>query len=137
MATKHEPTVPPWIADRLTPQRRAVLQALAKSHDHPTAAEIYERARKAAPGISFATVYNSLRFFKDNGLILELPGPNGASRYDATIEPHAHAHCSRCGDVVDIPLPAELKPQVDSWRVDEVRISITGLCPSCRAATTH
>ena len=129
----HTPAVPAWLADRLTPQRRAVFTALAKSYDHPTAAEIYERARKAVPTISFATVYNSLRFFKDNGVVLELPGPNGASRYDATTAPHGHATCTRCGSVVDFPTPTGPTPEVSGWRVDDVQISVSGLCPNCRA----
>lgn len=140
MTKKHHriPAVPAWLADRLTPQRRAVFTALAKSHDHPTAAEIYERARKVVPSISFATVYNSLRFFKDHGAVLELPGPNGASRYDATIAPHGHATCTRCGCVVDFPTPQSGPvPEVTGWRVDDVQISVAGLCPTCRTAATN
>ena len=53
----------------LTPQRRAVLRVVAESDGHLTANEIFEAARKALPSISFATVYNSLKYLRAAGLI--------------------------------------------------------------------
>ena len=46
----------------LTRQRQVVLDAVQAGDHHPTAAEVFDAARRKLPGISFATVYNSLRF---------------------------------------------------------------------------
>ena len=65
-----------------TKQRQAVLQVIHESEDHLTANEVFEHARRILPGISFATVYNSLRYLKQEGHIGEITFGTGASRYD-------------------------------------------------------
>jgi len=78
-ATGEAPTVPGRL--RMTPQREAVLTALRRSHDHPTASELYDRAKDYYPGLSYATVYNALRALKLQGLALELAVDGGPARY--------------------------------------------------------
>src|SRR5512143_3864135 len=89
----------------LTRQRRVVFEVVRSGDHHPTAAEVFEAARKALPGISFATVYNSLRYLKEQGMVREISFGNGASRYDRETERHDHALCSSCGQLVDFDLP--------------------------------
>ena len=64
---------------RLTPQREAVFQVILEREDHPTASDIFEAAKRRLPGISYATVYNSLRYLKEAGLVLEINF--GSSRF--------------------------------------------------------
>jgi Fe2+ or Zn2+ uptake regulation protein len=45
---------------RLTPQRQQVYDVLLQKRDHPTAEEVFIRAKQAMPEISHATVYNCL-----------------------------------------------------------------------------
>src|SRR5215210_4092688 len=95
----------------LTRQREAVLQVIRESENHLTASEIFEAARSRLPSISYATVYNSLKYLKDVGLVHELSlGGAGASRYDRETERHDHAVCTACGKLVDFdqPLTKEL-----------------------------
>ena len=66
----------------LTKQRRAVLRAIRESDEHLTANEVFERARRLLPRISFATVYNSLRYLKNEGLIVEIRFGADCIRYD-------------------------------------------------------
>ena len=89
----------------LTPQRRAVLEAVRESTEHPTAREILERARGKVPRLSYATVYNALDYLKRAGLVHEVSLGGGASRYDGRDPSHAHAICGECGSVVDIGDP--------------------------------
>ncbi len=49
----------------LTKQRKVVLQVIREAEEHLTANEVFENSRQLLPTISFATVYNSLRFLKD------------------------------------------------------------------------
>ena len=57
---------------RMTPQRQAILDAVRASHNHPRAADIFERVRAVLPGIAFGTVYNALHALADHGVILQL-----------------------------------------------------------------
>jgi len=88
----------------LTPQREVVLRVVRESAEHLTAAEIYAAARRIRPSLSYATVYNSLRYLKEAGLVREITFGNGASRYDRETARHDHALCTRCGALLDFDL---------------------------------
>src|SRR6266480_7994523 len=93
--------------EKLTRQREAVLQVIRSREDHPTANEIFQAARLQLPTISYATVYNSLRFLKEARLVHEIKFGDGASRYDRETERHDHAICNECGKLVDFDLPQD------------------------------
>jgi len=90
---------------RLTHQRDAVLRVIREREDHPTAGEIFVAARQRLPGISYATVYNSLRYLRDAGLVSEIKSGDSASRYDRETDRHDHAICTDCGRLADFDLP--------------------------------
>ncbi len=124
---------------RLTPQRRAVLEVLQTAHNHPTAAEVYDRVREVAPGIGAATVYRSLGLLVQAGQALELSLGNGtAARYDGNTSRHDHLVCDRCGQAVDIDLPSPVEMMVDElahstgFAITGYDLQLRGLCPSCR-----
>ncbi len=121
---------------KLTPQREAVYQVIRESEGHPTASDIFEAARKRLPGISYATVYNSLRYLKDAGLVHEINFGDGASRYDGVLERHDHAICNQCGKLVDLDMPeaAKLMPAAarkSRFRPQSVHLTLRGVCPDC------
>ena len=124
-------------ARALTPQRRAVLQAVAESDKHPTAGEIFESARRRLPSISFATVYNSLKYLTDAGLVREINFGKGSSRYDRETARHDHAVCSRCGRLVDFDLPETTRliraaARRSRFKPESVHLTLVGVCPGCR-----
>jgi Fur family transcriptional regulator, peroxide stress response regulator len=124
--------------DRLTPQRQAVLEVIRERADHPTAGEIFEAARKRLPSLSHATVYNSLKYLRDAGLVREICFGDSASRYDREIDRHDHAICNQCGKLVDFDLPeaAELMraaARKSRFTPESVHLTLTGVCPDCRA----
>jgi Fe2+ or Zn2+ uptake regulation protein len=121
----------------LTPQREIVLGVIRDSDGHMTASEIFEAARRRMPSISFATVYNSLRYLKDAELIAEISFGNGASRYDRETGRHDHAICTNCGKMVDFDLTetAELiraAARRSKFKPESVHLTLRGLCPECR-----
>ena len=79
-----------------TKQRRAVLEVVKASHDHPTAADIMDRLREKHRN-SIRDIYNSLKYLVRKGLIKELHITGGVSRYDGRMEEHHHAVCDKCG----------------------------------------
>ena len=122
---------------KLTPQRDAVLQVILARADHPTANEIFEAARQRLPTISYATVYNSLRYLKEAGLVHEIKFGDSASRYDRETDRHDHAICNSCGKLVDFDLPqtAELMQAAarkSRFKPESVHLTLRGLCVDCR-----
>ena len=128
---------------RLTPQRRAVLDVLRTSEDHPTAADVLDRVRKQHPGIGAATVYRSLALLVETGEALELNLGDGASaRYDGNTSHHDHVVCVDCGRAVDVarnsPTPslAGLARRT-GFSITGYDLQFHGRCPDCRNAQTH
>lgn len=120
----------------LTKQRQSVLRVIRESDKHLTANEVFDNARQILPGISFATVYNSLRYLKQEGLIGEIRFGTGAKLYDRKLVRHDHAICDDCGKLVDleIPLPDGLLKEAanrSKFKVVSVELTLRGLCPEC------
>ena len=104
--------------------------------DHPTASDIFEAARRRLPGISYATVYNSLRYLKDAGLVYEINFGDNASRYDRETDRHDHAICNDCGKLVDFDLPDAAKlmnaaARKSRFKPQSVHLTLRGRCPDC------
>ena len=121
----------------LTKQREVVLQVIRTGEEHLTANEVFDKAKQLLPGISFATVYNSLRYLKKVNLIGEISFGNGASRFDSLTSRHDHAICTKCGKLVDmeIDLPNEvvdLATKFSKFKVESIELTLRGLCPECR-----
>jgi len=120
----------------LTKQREVVLLVIREEQEHLTANEVFDKAKQLLPSISFATVYNSLRYLKDAGHIAEISFGNGASRYDSKLTRHDHAICTKCGKLVDmeIELPAEViafAAEFSKFKLESLELTLRGLCPDC------
>ncbi|HEX8370138.1 MAG TPA: transcriptional repressor [Pyrinomonadaceae bacterium] len=120
----------------LTKQREVVLQVIRDAEEHLTANEVFDKAKQLLPSISFATVYNSLRYLKDAGHIAEISFGNGASRFDSMTSRHDHAICTKCGKLVDmeLDLPIELvnlAAEYSKFKPESLELTLRGLCPNC------
>lgn len=120
----------------LTKQRQAVLRAVRGSDKHLTANEVFDDARRLLPGISFATVYNSLNYLKKEGLIGEFRFGTDAKLYDRKLTQHGHAICNHCGKLVDLelPLPDGLLAEAadrSKFKAESIELILRGLCPEC------
>ena len=125
-----------------TKQREAVLRVIRESDEHLTAIEVFEGARRLLPGISFATVYNSLRYLKTEGLIGEVRVGSDAARFDRKLTRHDHAVCRECGKLVDLDLPApkallKKAAELSQFEADSVEIILRGTCPDCMKLKTN
>ncbi|MGH2451043.1 MAG: Fur family transcriptional regulator [Candidatus Limnocylindria bacterium] len=121
---------------RVTPQRRAVWAALEESElNHPSADDVFDRARRNLPELSRATVYNALRDFVEAGLLAPLDG-RGVQRFDANQDPHQHFRCLSCGALHDVHPRGLEKLTLDAkgFTVERMRVVIEGLCPQCSQA---
>lgn len=120
----------------LTKQREVVLQVIRAAEHHLTANEVFDEAKRLLPTISFATVYNSLRYLKEAGHIAEIQFGNGASRFDRKTFRHDHAICTSCGKLIDmeLELPPELVEMAANYsrfKPESLELTLRGLCPEC------
>ena len=121
---------------RMTEQRRAVYDALMEERNHPTAVEVFMKARNRMSTISLATVYNCLETLSSCGLVKTVNLERGPARYCPNTKEHAHFYCDDCGVVLDLPLRSRRHAE-DVWELPE-QLSIThhevafrGVCPKC------
>ena len=123
---------------RVSPQREAILAAMADSPDHPTAEAVHARLLPTIPDMSLATVYKTLTALKACGEVLELQFSNQDNRYDAARpKPHPHLICQGCGAVEDPDLPdveamAQALAEATGYAITSHRLDFFGLCPQCR-----
>ena len=122
---------------RNTAQRQLILDVVLNSLDHPTAEEVYIRARKEAAHISLGTVYRNLAFLSESGQIRKLSSPDGPDHYDFNLESHYHFLCQNCGEMCDIPLScspkeqAVMAPKEAGFDIRGYSLVYVGLCPNC------
>ena len=118
-------------------KRNAILACLQGTNSHPSAEMVYEMLQSEHPDISLATVYRNLARFKSQGLVSSVATVRGVERFDAMTHPHVHFICTGCDSIVDLPqmeIPESLRAEaeeVSGCRVQECRLTFTGLCESC------
>lgn len=122
----------------MTLQRKSVYEVVREATDHPTAADVMERLRQGGHKVAHATVYNSLRYLTEVGVIQELQIGSGPARYDARLEAHQHVFCVRCGRVDEVLAlqPSEylgIIQQETGYRVEHLDVIAKGICPECAA----
>ncbi len=123
---------------RVTPQRLAILEYLDGNTDHPSAEDIFSAVKHRHPGISFATVYNTLETLKRVNGVRELKIDATRRRYDPNPRAHHHLICGDCGMIVDIhadyqlAVPAEVSASFD---VTGNHVEFFGICHPCKKRT--
>ena len=117
--------------ERLTSQRKVILEYLQSVHSHPTAEEVWLAVKERLPQISLATVYRNLEWLKEKGKIREIEGR--VARFDADLSSHCHFVCRRCGRVFDVwREPRVFKRQmIGVGRIEKQEVYLYGVCQSC------
>jgi Fur family peroxide stress response transcriptional regulator len=123
---------------RITPQRIAVMKALSKSKNHPSAEEIYKEVIEKFPKISIATIYNVLTVLKKENLIKTIRINDETNRYDYDLSVHAHFLCKECSRVYDVDIEEKIISDIIKGNIllknsiiDGTEIMIKGICPKC------
>jgi Fe2+ or Zn2+ uptake regulation protein len=117
---------------RLTRQREEVLGVLMQRQDHPTASEVFLRAKKHMPSISLATIYNCLEALVQCGLVKQVNVDRAPTRYCANLSNHGHFFCERCGSVTDVEMLLDGRWKLPpGFVVSHSEVSFRGLCPKC------
>ena len=123
---------------RITDQRRAVCDYLARTESHPTPSEVYAQVSENHPEISRATVYNTLNALRDLGAIVEISVGGDHTHYDTNPNPHVNLVCLRCEQVYDyagdVPLDAlyETMSTQRGFQAVSAQVQRVGFCIECQ-----
>ena len=129
-------------AQRFTPIRRQVLQALLSSHRPLGAYEVIEELARSMPRPAPITVYRALEFLMANGLVHRIESRNAylacAHDHDAAAMV-AFLICERCGTVGEIPAAPVAQSLSVAARASGFApklsvVEITGTCFHCQKA---
>ncbi len=127
-------------AQRLTPIRRRVLEALLSRHKPLGAYEIIARLRARGAAPAPITIYRALEFLRENGLVHRIESRNA---FVACINNHASGDpvvfllCERCGAVGEAGSAAIADTLKSAARAAGFTpkapvIEIAGTCAHCR-----
>jgi Fe2+ or Zn2+ uptake regulation protein len=104
-----------------TPQRLAVARFVLGTDSHPTADQVWAKARRACPTLSRATVYNTLNLLAEKGLLKARVITEGVVVFDPHVERHHHFVDEGTGRIHDIPWEAVRVTGESSLRGFEIR----------------
>lgn len=124
---------------KITPQRRAIVDALLFMGKPQTAKEVLTEVRNSHPEISLDTVYRNLNFLGEIGILARLNLKSSEkSRYEIVKKHHHHLICLGCGESLCIEhCPLENCPCISGENGYEIvghAFEIYGYCPVCRNA---
>jgi Fur family peroxide stress response transcriptional regulator len=117
----------------MTPQRAGIIRLLEGNKSHPSAEDIHKRLAKKMPGVSFATVYNTLQTLLEAGDIAEVKIDPSRRRFDPGTHHHGHLMCVRCGMIADLPpsRPPVPRGAPRGFRVLRSVSDFYGVCAAC------
>ena len=127
-------------AQKFTPIRRHVLQALLSSHRPLGAYEVIDELAKSMPRPAPITVYRALDFLMENGLVHRIESRNAylacAHDHDAAAMV-AFLICDTCGSVGEIPAAPVAQSLNAAARASGFApklsvVEITGVCAHCQ-----
>jgi Fur family ferric uptake transcriptional regulator len=130
-------------APRPTPQRQAVLDALAGVDDFRSAQEVHDLLAGEGSAIGLATVYRTLALYADHGLVDVLRREDGEAIYRRCSQTHHHhLVCRSCGATVEVEGPAvERWPSTIAAEHGFSELShtleIVGTCADCEQASSR
>ena len=119
---------------RVTPQRRAILQAFrGRGDEHLAADEVLSRASAIVPEIGRGTVYAALAELTELGLLASVGTPEPV-RYETNLERHDHFHCRLCLRLFDVDLGGHQvsRRPLDGYKIEDVALRADGVCAQCR-----
>jgi Fur family peroxide stress response transcriptional regulator len=121
---------------KLTHQRLEIFREVAASVSHPDADGIFREVQRRIPTVSLDTVYRTLWWLNDLGLITTLGPRRESVRFDGNLEPHHHYVCVQCGLARDFE-----SAEFNALRVPEAvkrlgsvagtHVEVRGVCEGC------
>lgn len=121
---------------RMTPQRMVILHILHHAGSHLSPGEIFTKARHELPGLTEPTVYRTLEFLVENGLVLSSHAGGKHLTYQIAGRDHHHLVCRVCGGEIEVEhsLLASLYRALEKasgYQKIDSHVTFFGVCPAC------
>lgn len=119
---------------KITPQRMAILEAVIKLNNHPSAEMIIDYIRQNHPNIATGTVYKVLEALVETKIINKVKSRQDIMRYDAELEKHHHLYSStseRIEDYFNDELDNLIedyfnKKGISGFKIEDIKLQIKG-----------
>ncbi len=123
---------------KVTPQRRAIIEALLFLEKPPTAKEVLDIVRGKYPDISLDTVYRNLNLLAKIDCLIQINLINSeTSRFEILKNHHHHLVCLGCGEAVCLDnciLDRHMGVlREKGYQITGHAFEIYGYCPDCVA----
>ncbi len=125
---------------RFTQQRRTLLDKLLKAGGPVTAYELLDLVRPDDAAITSASIYRSLDFLIEMGLVHRLDSTRSFVACDHPDHPHAGHFliCRECGTVIEAEDKRIAQATKDlgerhGFTLDHRTVELTGICGACRS----
>jgi Fur family ferric uptake transcriptional regulator len=124
---------------RMTPQRRAIVAEIMRTHGHISPTALARKVQGEMPGVNPSTIYRTLSLLEEVGVLAHAHMESGAEYHRAEEAGHVHLTCSNCGSEDDLSIDeAEALIRVierhHGFHPDLTHFAISGLCAECRSA---
>ena len=124
---------------RMTSQRMAILHVLHHAGTHLSPSEIYKEARRELAGITEPTVYRTLEFLTENGLVRSSHSGNSHFTYQIAGEHHHHIICRTCRNEMEVEHTLlenlyGILEKASGYRKIDSHLTFFGVCPNCSSA---
>ena len=132
---------------RYSSKRRAIVSLLENSDRPLTILEILQRSKSfkgTKNEIAQSSLYRNLVVLEEVGAVQRVVSTDDNGRYELNEEILGHHHhmlCSKCGDVRDVTVPAQLEEELDNaltqlakrlgFKLDQHRLDLIGRCKKC------
>ena len=111
--------------------RIKIYEYLYGNKNHPTVNEVYIDLSKEIPTLSKTTVYNTVKLFKETGLVKMITINEEQVRIDGNPDFHGHFLCSECEKVFDFDIPKMEDTLPGGFETGNKEVYYTGLCKCC------
>ena len=117
-------------------QQDVVRSSIMDRFDHPTAEQVYMKARQKCPKISLATVYRNLDKLVNEGVVNKFTVQGEPDHYDPVRKEHYHVYCTNCGRILDIDIEmndklSKLIRKQTGVLVNSIQLLAKGFCKDC------
>lgn len=122
---------------KVTSQRMEIIKTVLESAELLTPSALYEKVKRADPGVGEVTVYRTLNILEELGLVCVVHTVDNTHSYiGCPSEHHDHLICSDCGKVVNFShcnlgtLEKRLVTET-GFNIDDHRLDFYGRCGEC------
>jgi Fe2+ or Zn2+ uptake regulation protein len=110
---------------RLTKKRQAILDTLKERKSALSAAEVHT----LLPDMDLATIYRNLEYFTNEKIIKKLQLGTQEARFEYQHEPHHHAVCGQCEQVIHFTAPDKKIIKLlglENFDIEELEVTVRG-----------